>query len=221
MSVNDCQQMIMDDDYLMICRGKRSLINIGAKKAYIDFIKQLRSLFGGDSELAKMIDLDIMLQGMRFKIDFLRLLMDKFNWCYSVRDTPAKIKSLDKAKEYYRTMFFDYPKSVDCITYTEEMKLSKSELKEYHELQSSQVKAALKPIVDKIRLLQYKIKEHAPKIDNEPIKKENQKGLELHIAFIEAMNPEKGYLDRNIPVSSLADKYNHAVEKNNKLKHTA
>jgi hypothetical protein len=204
-SVKDCQQMIISADYMMICKGKsiNPFIKVMAKNAYQKFIEELRGLFGGEEELGKMIDLDVLVQGMRIKRQLLTNLHKGLECCYLVKDTPEKIQALDKLKEQYRKIYFDYPKLVDANADAE--------------TQKKQMDIVLKPIQAEVERLEYKIKELSPKPTEKP-KEEQQSGLELHILIIQAMNPEMGYIDRSMSVYSLSQAYESAVKKNNKLK---
>lgn len=204
-SVKDCQQMIVSKDYMMIrrCKSINILSKVNAKKAYEKFIEDLQELFSGE-EINKLIDIDVIIQRLSLRQNKLSMLYTGLECCYMLKDSPTKIKILDKLKKHYRELYSDYPKTVDAEAEADEQK--------------KQTEAVLKPIEDEIKRLGYKIKEISPRQEIKKQKEQKQVGLELHIQFIESVHPEKGYLDRTMSVFSLKQAYDQAVNKNIKLK---
>lgn len=211
--------MIVSEDYLMIIRGKSlsPVKKMLAKKAYSKFIIELQELFSGE-EMGKLIDLDVIIQGMRLKQRKLSLLHDGLKMVYDLRDTKeGKIKALDQLRNTYRSIYFDYPRPLITKTYDEEIKLSPSEYKEYADNQQSQIDAILKPIANEIKRLDYKIKERSPAPKESTKQDENKDGLDGIIHFVEAVNSDMGYFDRSKSVSSLEFDYRQAIKKQQKL----
>jgi hypothetical protein len=212
-SVADCQEMLMTDDYMLICRSKtrNPFIKRKAKQKHAEFIEDLSELFSGE-DVSKLIDKDVLLQGMRLKLNNAVMLCDALTMCYGLKDevlrndqivpNTDKIKLMSSLNASYRFRYFDYLKPVDQNVSVEE--------------QNKVIEYNLKPIKSEISRLKYKIKDLTPKqkeVEEEP----NNLGLSLHISFVEAVE-NNGYLDRNISVSELKLKYDQAIIKNNKLK---
>jgi hypothetical protein len=211
--------MIISEDYLMIIRGVsiNPAKKILAKKAYSKFITELQELFSSE-EMSNLIDLDVMIQGMRLKQRKLSLLYDGLKMVYDLRDTKeGKIKALDSLKQVYRSIYFDYPKSIESKTHEEEMQMTASEYKIYAEDQQKQIDSILKPIENEIKRLGYKIEERQPKQKEAVAQDDRNTGLDAVIHFIEAVE-KNGYFDRSKSVSSLKFDYDMAIKKQQKLK---
>jgi len=204
MSVQRCQEMLMSGDYLLICNGKAPLIKARAKKAYLKFIEELQSLFGGEEELINAIGKDMLIVSLKIKKVLLINLKEGLLDCYYRKDVDDKVETLDSLKKTYRKVYFDYPESVDPEADAE--------------TQKAQIDSVIKPIESEITRLEYKIKELSPPIKEDSEDKEDKKreGLEFHIMFLQSVSPEHFY--RQMSVHDFSEAYNAAVGKNNKLK---
>lgn len=215
MTVKHCQEMLMTRDYLMICKGKVPIIKYKVRKEFDKFSEDLRGLFGGDEDIANLIDIDILLIGMRLSQDVLRPLYTGFKTCYEIRPyVEGQLASYELMKAHYRELFHEYPISVVYKTIEEEESMSDSEVKAYNDLRQSQIDSVLKTIKDRITFLDYKIQEHTPDQKNKHEEDENSKGLFLHIQFVQQVDGIN--FDHNRSVHDLSLAYNEAVRKNNK-----
>lgn len=198
-SVDLVQKMILNNDYLLICNGRG--VKWGAKKAYSNFMEDLKELFSGE-DIGKMLKSDVVIQNLNITRNMLIAIRDGLNCCYQLKDTPEKIKALDSLKNKYRDIFKDYPKVVESGS----------------ENEIEQIKQALKPIENRIKWLGSKIKEISPKKEEVKASPKENDGLESVIIYIQAVNPEMGYLDRSMSVYSLKKLYDNSVSKQQKLK---
>ena len=203
MSVQHCQQMLTDNDYMMIVIGKKPLIKSRAKKAYIEFTEELHKLFGGEEDLISAIGKDILIMNIRIRISMLAGLRDSLDWCYSVKShVKGQIKLLDETKSLYRKIYFDYPKLVD-------ENLSDNDYKDA-------INSVLKPISNEIIKLQYKVKEISPTKEEKAVKPNENRGIGLHIMFLQSVSPEHFY--KEMSVFDFSKAYETAVRKNSKNK---
>jgi transketolase len=209
--------MIMDKDYLMMYRDNGTSLK-KATAAFEVFGAQLRELFSSDSNVSGEIDNKILINSLTFKMAKVTNLKERMSLLYTVKDSPEKIRLLIRAQKEYKVLFGNYPTVVECKTNKEEKAMSMPEYKEHGELQADQIKEVLAPINSEITRLEYKIKERLPKKDTESESGKDDIILESHIDTIEAVEPEKGYFDRRMKVSNLADRYKKAVAKWNKTK---
>lgn len=198
MPIGTCQEMLLSGDYKLINRGNIPLFSISSKKAYSAFVEQLYMLFGGEDEIIKNIDKDVLIQSMAIRIDNLKMLMKSLSLCYELKDFPKKIELLDDLKKHYRKIFNTYPENVDASADLE--------------TQKEQINKVLQPITRQITILSHKLKALIPQVDKEEEREEEKdnKGLSLHILFVESV--ENRNIDRGMSVYEFKLKYDNAVK---------
>lgn len=203
-SVKNCEEMVESGNFSMIIKkGKLGLFSKSAvKRKYDEFMDQLVELFNSE-QISSMISIDFVIQKMGIKLGNMIMLHDALKICYGVKDTPEKIKTLDKLKQKHREMFFCYPQTVDMSAGLEDQK--------------KQINAVLAPIRSEIEQLELKMGSIKPKDLEKPKKTEKTPLFSQYIAFIESVE-NNGYIDRDITVRELKFKYDQAVKKNNQRK---